>query len=135
QAQSQQVPPTVATTTAEGGHPGGGRHGGGYGSSDTAGGPMAGAARQWDRTAGGGGPKRRPGQTVYTVPSAQSETDPKPVEIRTGITGGRFTQVAAGELKPGDTVVVGLVTAKAEAITPGRPPGMGGPGGGGGRRF
>ena len=68
-------------------------------------------------------------------PSAQADNDPKPVEIRTGITDGRFTQVASGDLKPGDTVVVGLVTAKADATVPGRPPGMGGPGGGGGRRF
>jgi HlyD family secretion protein len=70
---------------------------------------------------------------VYTLPSPQSESEPKPVEIRTGITDGRVTQVASGDLKPGDTVVVGLVTSKADA-TQGRPPGMGGPGGGG-RRF
>ena len=93
---------------------------------------MAGAARQFDRS--GGGAKRKPGQTVYTVPAAQVEADPKPVEIKTGITDGRFTQVASGDLKPGDTVVVGLVTAKADA-TQGRPPGMGGPGGGGRRGF
>ena len=107
-----------------------GRHGGG----DAAGGPMAGASRQFDRS--GGGAKRKPGQTVYTVPGAQSESDPKPVEIRTGITDGRYTAVASGDLKLGDTVVTGLVTAKAETMQ-NRPPGMGGggPGGGGGRRF
>jgi len=81
----------------------------------------------------GGGPKKKPGQTVYTLPSAQSDADPKPVDIRTGITDGRFTAVTSGDIKAGDTVVVGLVTAKADA-NQGRPPGMGGPGGGG-RRF
>jgi multidrug efflux pump subunit AcrA (membrane-fusion protein) len=92
---------------------------------------MAGAAGQFDRTAGG--PKRKPGQTVYTLPSPQAE-DPKPVEIRTGITDGRFTQVASGSLKAGDTVVTGLVTTKAETMQQ-RPPGMGGGPAGGGRRF
>jgi HlyD family secretion protein len=117
------------------GGPGQGRRGGGDGSQIAGGGPMGSASRQFDHTGGGGpnGPKKKAGQTVYTVASAQVDSDPKPVEIRTGITDGRFTQVASGDLKPGDTVVVGLVTAKADA-TQGRPPGMGGPGGGG-RRF
>jgi HlyD family secretion protein len=121
-------PPGAAAGTGPG--EGGGRRGGASGP----GGPMAGAARQWDHTAGGGAARKKPGQTVYTVPSAQADADPKPVEIRTGITDGRFTQVAAGDLKPGELVVVGLVTAKADA-TQGRPPGMGGGPGGGGRRF
>jgi HlyD family secretion protein len=92
----------------------------------SAGGPVAGAARQFDRTSGAG-PGRKPGQTVYTLPSGVLEPgEPRPVEIRTGITDGRFTQVTAGELKAGELVVVGLVTARAEAS--GRPPGMAGPG-------
>jgi hypothetical protein len=37
------------------------------------------------------------------------------VQIKTGITDGRYTQVASGDLKAGDTVVVGNVTAKADA--------------------
>jgi HlyD family secretion protein len=82
-----------------------------------------GAARQLDRT-GGGGKSRKTGQTVYT-PGAMGE--PKPAEIRTGITDGRYTQVVSGDVKPGDTVIVGLVTAKAEVSRP--------PGAGGGRRF
>ena len=60
-----------------------------------------------------------------------------PVEIKAGITDGRFTQVAGGELKAGELVVVGLVTAKADASA-GRNPmaPAGGPGApGGGRRF
>ena len=55
----------------------------------------AGAARQFDRSAGGG-KGRRPGQTVYTLPSARRSGDPAPVEIKAGITDGRFTQVAWG---------------------------------------
>ena len=129
QAQASGQPPAAPGSAGPGaGNAGGGRRGGG--AAPEAGGPMAGVSRQFDRTAGG--PKRKQGQTVYTVPSAQADADPKPVEIRTGITDGRFTQIASGDLKPGDTVVVGLVTAKAEAQ--GRPPGAGGPGGGG-RRF
>ncbi|MGH9317832.1 MAG: efflux RND transporter periplasmic adaptor subunit [Thermoanaerobaculia bacterium] len=89
-------------------------------------GPAA-AMRQFDRTAGGRPRPARPGQTVYTLGSA-SRGDPKPVEIRAGITDGRFTQVVDGELREGDTVVIGLVTAKAEASTG---PASGGPG----RRF
>jgi HlyD family secretion protein len=89
----------------------------------------AGAARQFDRTAGG--KARRPGQTVYTI-GAPQEGNPTPVEIKAGVTDGRFTQVAGGELKEGQLVVVGLVTAKADA-TAGRNPMA--PGGPGGRRF
>ncbi len=92
----------------------------------------AGAARQFDRTAGGGKGKKT-GQTVYTI-EAPETSGPKPVEIRTGITDGRFTQVASGELKDGELVIVGLVTAKADTATSRNPMApSGGPGGG--RRF
>jgi len=86
-------------------------------------GPAA-AMQQFDKTAGANKP-RKAGQTVYTlVPGGE----PKAVEIRTGVTDGRNTQVLAGELKAGDTVIVGLVTSKASASqVPGAP--------GGGRRF
>jgi len=85
-----------------------------------------GAMQQFDRTAGGG-KARKAGQTIYEL---GGNGDPKPVEIRTGITDGRFTEVVSGDLNVGDTVIVGLVTAKADAGA-GRPP-AGGPGG---RRF
>ena len=88
------------------------------------------AAKQFDRTAGGKPPKA--GQTVYTI-SADGLGEPKAVEIRGGVTDNRFTQVVSGDLKPGDTVIVGLVTAKADASGR-RPPGAGGEPGGG-RRF
>nr|MDQ3283230.1 efflux RND transporter periplasmic adaptor subunit [Acidobacteriota bacterium] len=79
-----------------------------------------------------GGGRRRGGapskaQTVYTLGPEKKLT---PVEIRTGITDGRFTQVISGNLKPGDTVVVGIATAKVEGPPP---PGAGGGGGGMGR--
>jgi HlyD family secretion protein len=92
-------------------------------------GPAA-AMRQFDQTSRG---KRgaKAGQTVYLLP-ASGQGNPEPVEIRTGITDGRFTQVASGELADGATVVVGLVTAKAEAS---RAPGMQQPMRGGARRF
>jgi HlyD family secretion protein len=95
-------------------------------------GPM-GAMKQFDRASGG--KARKAGQTVYTI-AADGLGEPKPVEIRSGVTDNRFTQVTSGELKPGDTVIVGLVTAKADT-SGSRPPGTGAgsPGGPGGRRF
>ena len=91
----------------------------------------AGAARQFDRATGGN--RRKPGQTVYTVAAPQAG-DPKPVEIKAGITDGRFTQVAGGELQEGQLVVTGLVTTKADASS-GRNPMAGSAPGGGARRF
>jgi HlyD family secretion protein len=126
------VAAAAATPSSSDRPAGGGRRRGAGGRDAQAGGPTDGGARPFDRA--GGAAKRKPGQTVYTLPAAQTDADPKPVEIRAGITDGRFTQVASGDLKPGDTVVVGLVTAKADA-TQSRPPGMGGGPAGGGRRF
>ena len=92
-------------------------------------------SRQFGQTGGGGpsggvGAGGRPGggrarpQTVYESQGPKGE--PKPVEVRTGVTDGRFTQIVSGEVKTGDTVIVGLATAKA--ATTGGPPGAG-PGG------
>ncbi len=81
---------------------------------------------------GGARPHRIRTQTVYIL---QPDKKLKPVEIRTGITDGRFTQVVDGAVKIGDPVVVGIATAKVE----GPPPpgatggGRGGPGGPGRR--
>ncbi len=101
------------------------------------------AARWGNRTPGVGGaagalggppPTRRRPQTVYIL-----ETDGKlkPVEIRTGITDGHYTQVVSGDLKPGDMIIVGLATSKVDSNPPpgsnnpmgGRPSGPGGRGG------
>lgn len=82
---------------------------------------LAGAARSLGRGA------KKPMQTVYVLGPENKLT---PVQIRTGITDGRFTQVMEGNIKVGDVVVVGLATSKVEG-----PPPMGGGGGGpGGRR-
>ena len=78
-----------------------------------------------------GGPRREASkmQTVYTL---DAEKKLKPVEIRTGISDGRYTHVVSGSLKEGDLVVVGMATSKVESAPP--MGGQGGPGGGGGRR-
>ena len=89
------------------------------------GGGPAGAAAQMPRGRRGGKDAAARPQTVYIL---GADKKPKPVEIRTGISDGRFTQVVSGELKDGDLVIVGLATSKA-----GEPPPMGGPGGPGGR--
>jgi HlyD family secretion protein len=67
-------------------------------------------------------------QTVYTL---DAEKKLKPVEIRTGISDGRYTQIVSGSLKDGDLVVVGVATSKVESAPPmGGSGGPGGPGGG-----
>ena len=96
-------------SAGQGGTAGMARQGGGAGSG--------GAARP------GGGRAARP-TTIYATQGPKG--DPKPVEIRTGITDGRFTQIVSGEVKPGDTVIVGLSTAKANtagSAPPGAAPG------------
>jgi HlyD family secretion protein len=64
-------------------------------------------------------------QTVYTL---DAEKKLQPVEIRTGISDGRYTHVVSGSLKEGDLVVVGMATSKVESAPP--MGGQGGPGGG-----
>ena len=119
--------------------------------------PRADGERRWrDRGAGDGsgrGSWRRGGESADgSAPSSTSRPKPpqtvhvldpgnklRPVKIRTGITDGRFTEVAEGELREGENVVVGLATAKGKESAGGP---MGGPmggaggrgGGGGGRR-
>ncbi len=80
------------------------------------------------------------GQTIYVLSEGEKKTELRPVVIRTGISDGRFTQVASvlsGTLSPGDKVVTGMATVKVEQI-PGQsanPLGGGGRPPGGGRRF
>jgi HlyD family secretion protein len=99
------------------------------------------AARQFDQTRGGapggGGPgvgrgtgQKRTQSTVYLL---QANGGLKGVEIRTGISDGRNTQVVSGDLKPGDAVIIGLATAKVDL--PGGGPGKAGQPGPGGKRF
>jgi len=71
-------------------------------------------------------------QVVYVVDASGAV---HPVNVKTGITDGRFTAVTDGDLKAGDNVAVGFLTAKVDTAGS-LPPGMGGrgPGGGGGGR-
>ena len=69
-----------------------------------------GAVGRMVNEAAGGGAKRQE-QTVYVV---VGNTPPKPVAIRAGISDGRHSQVVSGEVKAGDLVAVGMVTAKAD---------------------
>lgn len=111
---------------------------GGAGQGATGQGGTAAMGRQVGQTGGGGGAAggspgggARPGggrsvrpTTIYEPLGPKDQ--PKPVEIRTGITDGRFTQILSGEVKPGDTVIVGLATAKANTAgtaPPGAAPG------------
>ena len=77
---------------------------------------------------GGAPPMRRRPQTVYILTAEGKLT---PVEIRTGITDGHYTQVVSGDLKVGDSIVTGLATSKVDSNPP--PGSSGGPMGGGQR--
>lgn len=111
---------------ARGGAPGGGN-------------PERAAAQMGERQRGiggaagafGRGPAPKKLQTVYLL---SEDKKPKPMQIRTGITDGRFTEVVEGALKPGDNVIVGLATSKVEGPPPPGATGPGGGMGGGGRR-
>lgn len=74
------------------------------------------------------GGRRRDASKAQTVYTLDAEKKLKPVEIRTGISDGRFTHVVSGALKQGDLVVVGVATSKVESAPP--MGGSGGPGGG-----
>ncbi|PYQ26721.1 MAG: efflux RND transporter periplasmic adaptor subunit [Acidobacteria bacterium] len=95
----------------------------------------AGAASQFPRGRRGRGGANAPKmQTVYVQTGTGKEQKLTPVEIRTGISDGRFTEVVSGNLKPGDNVVVGLATSKVESAAPMGGGGGGARPGGGGRR-
>ncbi len=112
--------------------------------------PDTGAAGGGQRTAGGGdagmaafgrgrglggpagvlsgGPPQPKRQSIYLLAANKI----KPVQVRTGISDGHYTQVIDGDLHAGDNVIVGLVTSKVETAPP---PGTSrGPMGGPGRR-
>lgn len=110
---------------------GGGRRSGGGGFGAGQGGNGGG---QGGGFAGGGRPRRQQGQTVYVLSQGEDgKTVLRPVQIRTGITDGKYTQVAAvtsGTLNPGDQVVTGVATVKVEPQSgtgnrPGGPRGFG----------
>ena len=105
----QGAPPAAG---APAGGAGGGRQGAGSGGNG--GGSMGAMARQFGETGGGarGGQKRMRPQTIWE-PGSSPKAEPKAVEVRTGITDGRYTQIVSGDVKVGDTVIIGLATAKA----------------------
>jgi HlyD family secretion protein len=72
---------------------------------------------------------RRPQSNVYTLGAGG---EPKQVEIRTGISDGRFTELVAGNVNVGDSVIIGLATTKADSAAAGR---SGAAPGGAPRRF
>jgi HlyD family secretion protein len=94
------------------------------------GGPGGGSGN-WQR---GGGRRQQQAQTVYVLNAAAEDkkSELRPVQVRTGITDGRYTQVVAvvsGTLNPGDTVVTGTATVKVEQQPGANSRGPGGPGG------
>jgi HlyD family secretion protein len=84
------------------------------------------------RALAGGMRAARRQQTVYVV---AADGQLKPVEVKIGISDGRFTAITEGELNVGDKIAVGFATAKVDQQGS-LPAGMGGrgPGGGGGGR-
>jgi HlyD family secretion protein len=93
------------------------------------GGRSGGAAGASGAFARGEGARPKKAQTIYLM---GADKKLKPVQIRTGISDGRYTEIVEGEVKPGDLVVVGLATSKVEG--PAAFGGQAGPGGGGGAR-
>jgi HlyD family secretion protein len=103
------------------------RAAGGEGRTGAPGG--SGGSGNWQR---GGGRRQQQAQTVYVLnPAAEDKKNElRPVQIRTGITDGRYTQVLAvvsGTLNPGDLVVTGTATVKVEQQGTANRAGAGGP--------
>jgi multidrug efflux pump subunit AcrA (membrane-fusion protein) len=117
-----------------GGFGGGGRgFGGGQGGGGSFGGSGSAGGGGGAPGAGGGRPRRQQGQTVYVLNEGEDgKTALRPVQIRTGITDGKYTEVASvvsGTLNPGDKVVTGVATVKVEQQGGAGARGMGAPGG------
>src|SRR5262245_50847376 len=109
---------------------GGGRRGGGGGEGG-GGGRGEGGGRGGGGLFGGGGNRPRPTnrpmtRTIY-MPASQevagTEAKPRPVQIRTGISDGVYTEVIEG-LKEGDTIITALnlplaaTTAQPQTVNP-----------------
>jgi len=98
----------------------------------TLGGTAARGAVGAARALGAGRATRRQ-QTVYVV---KPDGELKAVEVKTGISDGRFTAITEGDLNPGDKIAVGVATAKVDQASGALPGGLGGgrgPGGAGRR--
>ena len=119
----------------ESGQPGGGGAGGGDGQRQRGQGFGGGGSFG----GGGEGGSRRQWQTIWVL-TATKQIEPR--NVRTGLTNGRVTEIIAGDLEEGDTVIIGQNETGASRpanqtgapFGPGqRPPGMGGGGRGPGR--
>jgi HlyD family secretion protein len=70
----------------------------------------------------------RDAQAKSTVWVPHAEGEPTPVELKTGVTDGNFTEVIEGPLKEGDEVIVGMEVSRDSQGAPGGsnlPPGFG----------
>jgi HlyD family secretion protein len=75
----------------------------------------------------GGNPSGREPRIKPTVWVPHEDSEPTPVEIKTGVTDGNFTELADGPLKEGQEVIVGVEPAKGSPGGAGGtlPPGFG----------
>ncbi|HVT17378.1 MAG TPA: efflux RND transporter periplasmic adaptor subunit [Thermoanaerobaculia bacterium] len=102
----------------EGSPSGGGAGSGAAGGPGSAGGRSgAGGARGGSPPGGRRGAGGHAGIVYVEVPGGKL----KPVAVKTSITDGTYTAAFSDALKPGDQVVVGLVTSRAGELTAGRP--------------
>ncbi len=76
-------------------------------------------------TARPGGVTRGDRTGATTIWTLGLSDDPEPMTVEPGISDGLFTELIGGELKEGDTVIVGLETARAGRFQ-NLPPGFGG---------
>jgi HlyD family secretion protein len=80
---------------------------------------------------GAGGSQQRQGQRVWVL---VGDKQIEPRFVRTGLTNGRVTEIVAGDLKEGDTIIIGQNDASgAKTTPPSTSPFNQRPGGGGGR--
>ena len=94
-------------------------------------GGAAGAAGGFRGRRRAGGEQQKKMQTVYIL---DANKKPQPVQIRTGITDGRYTEVVEGGLKEGQDVIVGNATSKVETSSGATASPLGGGGRQGGGR-
>lgn len=106
----------------------GGTAGGGRGAGLGGGGPGA-SSRGPGLGSGHAGPERQTARTVYLLlqpaeGATDAAVDPKPVQIKVGISDGVTTEVLDG-LKEGDQVITSMITSDSGAARPANP--FGGP--------
>src|SRR5258706_10475118 len=99
--------------------------------AQSGGGGIAGAAGAFRGRRHAGGEQEKKMQTVYIL---DANKKPQPVQVKTGITDGRYTEVVEGGLKEGQEVIVGNATSKVDSTSGATNSPFGGgqrPGGGG----